>query len=518
MTHQTFAARHGLKSDPFSSTNAETESDLENYFVPPPYFATVLGDPLSPSANVVFAPRGAGKTAQRRMIENSSVAQDDYLCVTYDSFDAGGSGVLDNPSIDSHLVEICRLITVGVLERLARDGEVDKLSKRHKQVVKAASELFLARLSAMQYEKAINSVKSAGQKAGDYWRKYGGLLAVGISALMKKAGLDPVQLPDDLAPSALSADGSARFFYTELLRICLSLGWSSVYILVDKVDETPATATDADAAFRLIRPLLTDLPTLEAKGAAFKFFLWDQTEEAFRTSGGRPDRVHVVTLNWSVQELSLMLTRRLRAYSNGQLDSFNALLCPDVGFDAHRLLAYMGHASPRDMIRMAAAIVSEQTRISPEAPCVTEAALWRGIERFSLQRSQELFPQFLTDLQKVGRPSFTIASISSDVFRFSTQAGRSKVQKWQNAGAVDRIGELPNPNGRPTHLYGISDPRLAVTVRGRVRQSLTEDLSVCGECKSLVIADDFDLPCPNCGQTSSGVQRQSLMEICSIVP
>jgi len=512
----TFTARHGFKSDPFSSTNAETEEELQEYFVPPPYFATVLGDPKAPASNVVFAPRGAGKTAQRRMIENQSADQSGYLCVTYDSFDVGGAGVLHKPTLEGHLVEICRLMTVGILERLTNATEADKLDARQKAVVKAAGDLFLARLSALEYEQALKSVKSFGQKASDFWHKYGGVVAVGIAALMRKAGLDPVQLPDDLQAATLSPDGSARYFYVELLKICKTLGWTSVYFLIDKVDETPTTSTNADAAFNLIRPLLVDLPTIEAPGAAFKFFLWDQTEDSFRAGGGRPDRVHVVTLNWSVNELELMLKRRLLAFSDGKVESFNALLCADAELDAHRLLAYLANGSPRDMIRMAASIVAEQTRHTLDAACITETSLFRGIQTFAKQRSQELYPQFLDDLQKVGRSSFTITTLSGDVFRVSTQAARSKVQKWQAAGAVDKIAEIPNPNGRPTYLYGVADPRLSIAIRGRdVRLALNEDLEVCLACNGLVVAAEHELVCPHCGETIADASSKSLLETIS---
>ena len=517
MTTPTFTARHGFKSDPFSSTNAETEDELKDYFVPPPYFATVLGDPASPSSNIVFAPRGAGKTAQRRMIENQSADQDRYLCVTYDSFDTGGTSVLSSPTLDGHLVEVCRLMTVGILERLTDESEAEKLDKRQKEVVKAAGELFLARLSALEYEKALKSVKSFGQKTSDFWHKYGGIVAVGIAALMKKAGLDPVQLPEDLRASTLSPDGSARYFYTELLKICRSLGWSSVYVLVDKVDETPSTNTDPASAFKLIRPLLVDLPTLEAAGAAFKFFLWDQTEEAFRTGGGRPDRVQVVTLDWTVIELELMLSRRLRSFSGGAVESFNALMCSDGKVDSHRLLAYLANGSPRDMIRMAASIIAEQTRHSSDTKCVTEVTLLRGIQVFAQQRSQELYPQHLADLKKVGKPSFTITELSGDIFRVTTQAARSKVQKWQATGAVDKIADLPNPSGRPTYLYGINDPRLAITVRGKdVRASLHDDLHICGSCSRIVVISDPGLTCPHCGEGFDASQPTSLLDTCTL--
>ena len=64
----------GFNNHPFSKTNADEEPNLEEYFVPPPFFDAIVGDSSNPSASIVFAPRGGGKTAQRRMVEKSSAA------------------------------------------------------------------------------------------------------------------------------------------------------------------------------------------------------------------------------------------------------------------------------------------------------------------------------------------------------------------------------------------------------------------------------------------------------------
>ena len=78
----------GFLNHPFSKTNADEEPNLQNYFVPPPYFDAVVGDSSDPSAAVILAPRGAGKTALRRMVESQSI-KSRFLAVTYDRFEFG---------------------------------------------------------------------------------------------------------------------------------------------------------------------------------------------------------------------------------------------------------------------------------------------------------------------------------------------------------------------------------------------------------------------------------------------
>jgi hypothetical protein len=64
-----FLSAFGFSENPFASTNADKEPHLSRYFVPPPYFTSVKGDPKDPKSNMVLAPRGGGKTAQKVMIE-----------------------------------------------------------------------------------------------------------------------------------------------------------------------------------------------------------------------------------------------------------------------------------------------------------------------------------------------------------------------------------------------------------------------------------------------------------------
>ncbi len=51
--------------------------------------------------------------------------------------------------------------------------------------------------------------------------------------------------------------------------------YSSIFILIDKVDEQSLTGNNAEASFRLIEHLIKDLELLETPGVSFKFFLWD---------------------------------------------------------------------------------------------------------------------------------------------------------------------------------------------------------------------------------------------------
>ncbi|MEL6135437.1 MAG: hypothetical protein AAFR59_18920, partial [Bacteroidota bacterium] len=101
----------GFRRDPFAYANADEEEFLSSYFIPPPYFPSVVGTYHSPTSCIVVAPRGAGKTAQRRMVEYWA-ADKPILCVTYDRFDFPKIRSIQHISLDYHLKRITQLVLI----------------------------------------------------------------------------------------------------------------------------------------------------------------------------------------------------------------------------------------------------------------------------------------------------------------------------------------------------------------------------------------------------------------------
>lgn len=513
MSFESFLTRAGFGGDPFASTNAEQEDRLSDYFVPPPYFESVLGDPTTPKTNVVFAPRGSGKTAQRLMIERLSGADEsNFLCLTYDKFStvqkAGGK-------LADHQLELCRLLTIGILSRLeSKPAHVVMLNAHEREVVKSAGLSLLGSLTIGQYEDAIRSVKTLGDKAGEFWKKYGGPVAAGLAILIKKAGLDDVSLALPLPTVGDTLTASVSYYYPTLVAVCQELEWEAVYFLVDKVDETSSTTTNADAAGRLIGELITDLPTIEAPGVAFKFFFWDRMEPYLQTIGLRRDRMEVVTLGWTTHELSQMLSRRLATFSEGGINSFNQLISTDE-IDFHLLLVHLSQGSPRDMIRMARAIVTEHTRMDTEANRILAATAFIGILNFSKASTGERYPQTQGEFLKVGEPSFTLTGLAS-MFKISSKGAGNKTQAWITAGAVQPLGTKANPGKKPLNLYGFTDMRivLASVPASEIELALDNYALECPDCFQLTVCGEAEFDCPACGSTLAVGGARSLLTIC----
>jgi hypothetical protein len=304
-------------------------------------------------------------------------------------------------------------------------------------------------------------------------------------------------------------------YFERLLALATVLGFEAVYVLVDRIDETSITQNDANSSFEFIQTLALDLHVLETKCVAFKFFLWDQIRNRYLDSGARTDRIPLHVLNWNLKEMSTMLGERLKAYSDGQVESLNDLLVEGLQYDLHSLVCILAVGSPRDMIRMCKAIVDEQTRVSNEPGSLERRVISQGLKAFSEQRARELFRGSVDDLRRVGMVSFTISKLANDIFRISTNAVSRKIQIWTDQGAVVRTGEVPTPGSRPQNLYSIADPRLSIAVKPQtpVETVLEHNLFICPGCDGLAIFEDDDaVTCHSC-QTPLDKDRSVLRTV-----
>jgi hypothetical protein len=309
------------------------------------------------------------------------------------------------------------------------------------------------------------------------------------------------------------------FHLEKLVETAKKCGFLSVYILVDRVDETKLTGQDAGHSFKLVQALISDLQILETPGLCFKFFLWDKMKDEYTANGARPDRVKIHTLSWNANELEQMLSERLRAYSGNNVSSLNALADQNLPIDVHKLAARMGEGSPRDMIRFCGRMIDEHTRVSTSVGQISLETVYKAVRTFSIERSDELYGPHMEQLRRIAGITFTISQLASDVFHSSNEAVRQKVQAWMNAGAVKQIGGVENTGKRPRHLYAISDLRLSVAVQTKmdVDLLLSNVAMVCPSCDSICLSDRNEIVCTDCGNRTEIGGAHSLLDVCGKV-
>jgi uncharacterized protein (DUF952 family) len=321
-----------------------------------------------------------------------------------------------------------------------------------------------------------------------------------VRAALAKLDVTEVASGEDLV-GGLTQSQSLRYHLDQLSEIVQSLDFYCTYVLVDRVDELELTSNDAAKTFAFVRPLLTDLRTLETPGLAFKFFLWDETGPYIQESV-RTDRIPMDVLTWSPSELKRMLSRRLRAHSQNRVTSIAELACAGATSDWDPIITQLAHGSPREMIVLLRRVIAEQTRTSDSGECIEVSSFWAAVRSFSDSLAVDRAGKYLDDLRKIGasgRITFGSAEVANEVFRISQRVTAAKVQNWQRTGVIAQIGTLPNPGRRPPYLYAPTDLRVAIamTPNKPAEETLEWNALICHGCERLVITDR-SLPCPSC--------------------
>jgi hypothetical protein len=269
MSYQLLLHNLGFKLDPFAKNNADEEENLSDYFLPPPFFDAVYGNFHDPRSTIVFAERGGGKTALKRKIELAS-KQQSFLCLTYNDFPID-SLTIAQIDLSYHLRNIARLLLVAIVTTTIEKG-VLKLNKDDRHILYLLIKEYLTQISQTQLKSAISAIKNLPDKAIDLWNKLSGPIGVLINALFQKIGLQSVEVSQ--FASAGGKLGSLKDQIVIMQTIAAKLGFESIYVLVDRVDENTLT-TSTDRTFQFIRHLVSDLGILELPYFGFKFFLWN---------------------------------------------------------------------------------------------------------------------------------------------------------------------------------------------------------------------------------------------------
>lgn len=498
----------GFENHPFTKTNADEEPRLNEYFVPPPYFDAIVGDSQSPSASVVLAPRGAGKTAQRRMVESHAI-KSQFLAVTYDRFEFSSGEKVKDIALQYHLRNIIMRILLSFLSYASENVDViNSLAKDEKRQVSIFIQSYLGNITGDKLQELMKELKSLPERFKSFWKTKVGFMEPLVFFLLKNYNLEPIDLPDIKQEEKRLAE-TYKYQLELLLHLVNKLGFKSIYILIDRPDETEETGNNPEATYRLIKPLIKDLELLGLKGYGFKFFLWDQIEPYYREDA-RPDRISQYKLNWKRSSLKSVLSSRLKVFSENKISRFQQLVDPSIRRDIDEIICLMSNGSPRNMIRICERILAVQAEVDPDSTVISFNSIDKGILEFSEMLFKEAYGEdYLRDIQRVGRELFTTNYIANDVLKISGQGARNKITGWSDIGLVKQVGTVTVPLARrPVNFYCVIDP-VAVRLIHRtvpLDKFLDDRWVPCAYCAAdnLINIDlypaDNDAVCRDCGR------------------
>lgn len=317
--------KFNFQDHPFAVWEADRErAALPMLFVDRPYMSRLLGDPARPQSAFLLAGRGAGKTATREYVVNECVA-----------------GRLRRRALPIRYIDF-----TGVLE--AAGGDPTRVTLRDHAVA-----IVRAGLRALSDDVPPALFAPLDGEQRQMLQTLAAAFADGKSVL-RLARFAPAE------PLTLNWD---RFSPVELLElfadVVLQLGiekrhYESVYVLVDRVDET---AAGPEGAVALLRSLVVQGGALGSPHVAFKFFLPREIgEQLLAAADIRRDRYVVELIAWDEDALEHLLELRLRHYSNETVQDFAQLCTPNAAAIAPKLWRDCDE-SPRNLLRVCEGIV-----------------------------------------------------------------------------------------------------------------------------------------------------------------
>lgn len=498
-----FANSLGFDSNPFEYTNADQEERLPDYFIPPPYFASVFGDPEHPTSFIVYAPRGGGKSAQRRMLENQCV-ENDVLAITYDQFEFPEVSNSKDIKIHHHLRNIIRFTLLALLIDIDQNPELKKdLSKEDRRLFLALAAEYFSEINETELDQALQSLKGLKEKFKDFWNEWLPTIRPGakmVSSLLK-TGLDfgDFDKLSEFKNAEFSVTQSLKYQLKLVVILARKLHWTSIYYLIDRVDESSLTGNNVADSFNLLKPLLRDLELLEFEGIGFKFFLWDLLQPLC-DGVVRTDRIPQETLNWDWSLLHQLWNRRLLAYSSEEIRHLADISEEVKPYDVDELAFIFANHSPRDLIRIGYKMLAEQIEIDPSSQELQAPAIFTAISKFCTQRANELFakPRILRELRKVRQIDFTIPHLANDVFKEKQPSTRNRMMIWREQAAIidiERIELSDTENVRNVKLFAINDIRVAREILPEmdIPTFLTKKYKKCPNCDATLLRDWGDI-------------------------
>ena len=257
-TREEFFLCKQFREDPFATTNALQEKYLEECFIQPSYYMSLLGSVKNPRSSFVTAPRGTGKTAQRVMLERFAKKENGTLAVVYDDFPIEECSDIRTLKLEEHLVRIMKILIISFLSEIHRKQYNIMLDSYEKKQLKSLIEVYLSGINSREVASSINKIKGLSGRLEDIWCKAGKSITSVINMILAKNDMGNIKL-DNIRKNNTFNIEDIKSHYDFVEKLYNSIGITAVYILVDSIDETALTGNNAEKSYYLIRPFVLDL-------------------------------------------------------------------------------------------------------------------------------------------------------------------------------------------------------------------------------------------------------------------
>ncbi len=481
----------GIDSNPFEHYVAETEPNIAEYAVKPPYFEAIDARAKNTSSYILFGDRGAGKSATRLTVFKELWAakakgQNVPLAVNFVDFSVAVSGKRLSGASESVLVgEVAFVIIESLLLWLSSLEEDDRnvyQASMNTDESTLCYELlrdhYISRPAAKREKSSREAMELFNQAfvaKSKLWveRRWGaitGIFAKTLDAfLAAKTGIkDVAKDVTELVKQDTNVSFDSVLLLRKLVELVQIFGFTGIVLLIDKVDETEATNNSADQTAALIHPLLAKVQLLEIAGFSWIFFLWSRIKGLFEASQYpiRLDKIGHATVSWEDTFFIQMLNRRMEYYSGKKYD-FPALFVPGTNMPkVYNELITVSMRSPRELVRLVDVIIREHDIHNSSGETVvliTSESMQAGLDKYVTDTITAVYGErLLAQIFRLNKTVFTNKDVQL-TFRVGAQSARTRIQSWENAGIIRFTGTRAAEGalgGKPANEYTIADARI----------------------------------------------------------
>lgn len=491
----------GFSMNPFEGNTAEREPEIELYVVRPPYLDPVAEASSSTGSYTLSGTRGSGKSAtritvQRNICANSGTHPLPIALTNFNGFRGKKDPVellnLFVSQIFFLTIEAC-LVYLTTKESAKVVGDLDRLDRPTKRFVAwALNNYYLSRSEASRNTSAqecfdLFSVSLARRSHMWAEKKWGALTAGLIDLTAGIANKFEIEIGDTSSIKAIFKQDNRPeetdpvYVLKKSVEFARVMGFSSLLVQVDKVDETDWTQNSADEAAKLIFPLLSNVQLHEIDGLSWSFFLWDQVRDLLVKEHGMPvrwDKLQNDRIKWEQKHLERLVERRLEHFSGEKIKKLSELFAFESKLGAageeleelkrelendlySRVLSVSGMA-PRTLVTVLnSVLINHIQEVEGEPKLMSLESLDRGLDAYaSATITNDYSRQTIAELQRVGSTQFVTKEVAK-VFAISSTGARQKINKWINNGLVLQTAPVSTGVGtKPVDHFIVSERRL----------------------------------------------------------
>jgi hypothetical protein len=371
------------------------------------------------------------------------------------------------------------LVWLSSLEEQERGIYVDGLNQGERTLILAIIKAFYLTVNevdrSISTNVALQLLNSAWTTKSSIWisKQWGALssvLAAVVNAFSRHKIDDSIDITapaESLLRSLVSdAPNAPLSILLKMVEFVRAFGFSGVTVLIDKLDETPATSNSSEGTARLIYPLLSHVQLLEVDGFGWILFIWNKVRDLLDSDKYkiRLDKLAHANITWNPDTLHEMLESRVKFYSSGKLH-FKDIFDPSVDVDsAFRSLTSIAMNSPRELIKLIDTVIREHDVRGDDAPdLIDERSLEIGQDKYVIETIENVYQRrVLQQVFRLGKAVFVNKDVQA-AFKIGDQSARVKIKGWEDIGIIGQSGtQAPNSElgGQPAYRYVIADSRV----------------------------------------------------------